>query len=63
MSQQVTQRDGFGRAGGYDMDLYQIDDDGRLFISPALDCWDAPAARGISQLEALGYTVTLTQAA
>src|SRR5262245_40983683 len=29
------------------MDLYQVDDDGRLFISPALDCWDAAAARGI----------------
>jgi hypothetical protein len=29
------------------MNLYQIDDDGRLFISPALDCWDAAAAREI----------------
>jgi hypothetical protein len=29
------------------MDLYQIDDDGRLFISPALDDWSAAAARGI----------------
>jgi protein-tyrosine phosphatase len=26
------------------MDLFQVDDDGRLFISPALDCWDAPEA-------------------
>ncbi|HMF98291.1 MAG TPA: dual specificity protein phosphatase family protein [Vicinamibacterales bacterium] len=29
------------------MDLYQIDDDRRLFISPALDCWDAAAEHGI----------------
>lgn len=26
------------------MELFQVDDDGRLFISPALDCWDAPHA-------------------
>jgi protein-tyrosine phosphatase len=26
------------------MDLFQVDDDARLFISPALDCWDAPDA-------------------
>jgi protein-tyrosine phosphatase len=26
------------------MDLFQVDDDGRLFIAPALDCWDTPAA-------------------
>ncbi len=26
------------------MELFQVDDDGRLFISPALDCWDTPAA-------------------
>jgi hypothetical protein len=25
------------------MDVFQIDDEGRLFISPALDCWDAVA--------------------
>jgi hypothetical protein len=29
------------------MELYQIDDDGRLFISPAIDCWDAAATCGI----------------
>ena len=29
------------------MDLFQVDDDGRLFISPALDCWDVPADHGI----------------
>ncbi|HJZ76305.1 MAG TPA: dual specificity protein phosphatase family protein [Vicinamibacterales bacterium] len=29
------------------MDLYAVDDDGRLFISPALDCWDAAADHGI----------------
>jgi hypothetical protein len=29
------------------MELYQIDDDGRLFISPALDCWESAAERGI----------------
>ena len=29
------------------MELFQIDDDGRLFISPAIDCWDAAAACGI----------------
>ena len=25
------------------MDLFQVDDDGRLFISPAIDSWDAVA--------------------
>jgi len=29
------------------MELFQIDDDGRLFISPAIDCWDAAATCGI----------------
>jgi hypothetical protein len=29
------------------MELCQVDDDGRLFISPALDGWDAAAASGI----------------
>ncbi|HZR25004.1 MAG TPA: hypothetical protein VFA59_15530 [Vicinamibacterales bacterium] len=29
------------------MDLFQVDDDGRLFISPALDDWSALEARGI----------------
>jgi protein-tyrosine phosphatase len=29
------------------MDLYQVDDDGRLFISPALECWDSAADHGI----------------
>ena len=29
------------------MELFQVDADGRLFISPALDCWDAAEAAGI----------------
>jgi len=29
------------------MELFQIDDDGRLFISPAIDEWDGTACRGI----------------
>ena len=29
------------------MDLFQVDDAGRLFISPALDCWDAAEQAGI----------------
>ena len=29
------------------MDIFQIDDDGRLFISPAIDNWDALAQYGI----------------
>jgi protein-tyrosine phosphatase len=29
------------------MDLYQVDDAGRLFISPAIDEWDSAAAHGI----------------
>jgi hypothetical protein len=29
------------------MELFQIDDNGQLFISPALDCWDVPALHGI----------------
>ncbi|HZT77895.1 MAG TPA: dual specificity protein phosphatase family protein [Vicinamibacterales bacterium] len=29
------------------MELFQVDDAGRLFISPALDCWDAADAAGI----------------
>jgi hypothetical protein len=29
------------------MELFQIDDDGRLFISPAIDDWDAASSRGI----------------
>jgi protein-tyrosine phosphatase len=29
------------------MQLFQVDDDGRLFISPAIDEWDATACRGI----------------
>ena len=29
------------------MQLFQVDDGGRLFISPALDCWDAADAAGI----------------
>src|SRR5262245_9784705 len=29
------------------MDLFQIDDDGRLFIAPALDDWEPVARRGI----------------
>jgi hypothetical protein len=29
------------------MELFQIDDDGRLFISPAIDDWDAAATCGI----------------
>src|SRR5262249_48887541 len=33
---------------GSPMDLYQVDDGGRLFISPALDCWDDAAARDIN---------------
>jgi hypothetical protein len=32
---------------GADVELFQIDDDGRLFISPAIDCWDAAATCGI----------------
>jgi hypothetical protein len=29
------------------VELFQVDLDGRLFISPALDCWDAAEAAGI----------------
>ena len=29
------------------MDLFQVDDDGRLFISPAIDEWAGVAAAGI----------------
>jgi hypothetical protein len=29
------------------MELFQIDDDGRLFISPALQDWQPLAERGI----------------
>jgi hypothetical protein len=29
------------------MELFQIDDDGRLFISPAIDDWTAASSRGI----------------
>jgi protein-tyrosine phosphatase len=29
------------------MELFQIDDDARLFISPAIDEWDSTACRGI----------------
>ena len=29
------------------MELFQVDDDGRLFISPALDDWECAAARGV----------------
>jgi hypothetical protein len=29
------------------VELFQVDHDGRLFISPALDCWDAAEAAGI----------------
>lgn len=29
------------------MELFQVDDAGRLFISPALDCWDPLEAAGI----------------
>lgn len=29
------------------MQLFQVDEAGRLFISPALDCWDAAEAAGI----------------
>lgn len=29
------------------MELFQVDDAGRLFISPALDCWDAAGQAGI----------------
>ena len=29
------------------MDLFQIDDNGRLFISPALDEWETVAQSGI----------------
>ncbi len=29
------------------MDLFQIDDDGRLFISPALDAWDCAGNCGV----------------
>ena len=29
------------------MDLFQVDDDGRLFISPAIDEWSGVAAAGI----------------
>ena len=29
------------------MELFQIDDDGRLFISPAIDCWDSLAPYNI----------------
>ena len=29
------------------MDLFQVDDDGRLFISPAIDAWADVAAAGI----------------
>jgi protein-tyrosine phosphatase len=29
------------------MELFQIDDGGQLFISPAIDCWDDLAAAGI----------------
>jgi len=29
------------------VDLFQVDDDRRLFISPALECWDAPEACGV----------------
>ena len=29
------------------MELFQIDDDGQLFISPALDRWEAAAEHGI----------------
>ena len=29
------------------MELFQIDDDGQLFIAPALDRWDTPARHGI----------------
>jgi hypothetical protein len=30
------------------MNLYQVDDDGLLFISPALNDWEAVASRGIT---------------
>ena len=29
------------------VEFFQVDDDGRLFISPALDCWDAAEQAGI----------------
>jgi hypothetical protein len=29
------------------VELFQVDNTGRLFISPALDCWDAAEAAGI----------------
>src|ERR1700682_5298514 len=29
------------------MSLFQVDDDGRLFISPVIDDWEAISARGI----------------
>ncbi len=29
------------------MELFQVDDAGRLFISPALDCWDGAEQAGI----------------
>jgi protein-tyrosine phosphatase len=29
------------------MELFQIDDDGRLFISPAIDDWDCAASRNV----------------
>jgi len=29
------------------MELFQVDQAGRLFISPALDCWDSAEAAGI----------------
>ncbi len=29
------------------MELFQIDDDGRLFISPAIDCWESLAPYNI----------------
>ena len=29
------------------MDLFQVDDDGRLFISSAIECWDDAARYGI----------------
>ena len=35
------------------MDLFQVDDDGRLFISAAIEDWTAVARHGIDTVEAM----------